>query len=155
MSLFQTNTDLKIKLRTETRKKLPSSWEFHKFFRLYTHAIKRKELFFVCTFLTPNILDLVKCLEKHSRIAGYHILKNENQVKIFLNYDLTKNEPLVQKIVLFSSRGRKRIATQPMLNLFHYHYPNSLGIIGTRSGIMSSKECQAKNQGGEFIVSIT
>lgn len=119
------------------------------------HANKRKELFFLCTFLTTNILDLVKCLEKHSRIAGYHILPDQNQVKIFLNYDLTKNEPLVQKIVLFSSRGRKRIATQAMLRLFHHHYPNSLGIISTRYGIMSSKECQSKNHGGEFIVSIT
>ena len=119
------------------------------------HAIKRKELFFICTFLTPNIFDLVKCLERHSRIAGYFVFEDQSQIKVFLNYDLTKNEPLVQKIVLFSSRGRKRIATQPMLKLFHYHYPNSLGIIGTRSGIMSSKECEAKNQGGVFIVSIT
>lgn len=119
------------------------------------HAIKTKELFFVYTSLTPNILNLIKCLETNSRIAGYHIIENENKAKIFLNYDLTKNEPLVQKIVLFSSRGRKRIATRPMLNLFHYHYPHSLGIIGTRYGIMSSKECQAKNCGGEFIVSIT
>jgi len=119
------------------------------------HAIKTKELFFLYTYLTPNILELVKCLEINSRIAGYHIVEGQDKIKIFLNYDLTKNEPLVQKIILFSSRGRKRIATRPMLNMFHYQYPHSLGIIGTRHGIMSSKECQTKNQGGEFIASIT
>jgi len=141
---------MKTKLSTEKR-----SLEFHKFFRLYMHAIKTKELFFIYTKLTPNILDLIKCLEINSRIAGYHILEGQDQVKIFLNYDLTKNEPLVQKIVLFYSRGRKRIATWPMLKMFHYQYPHSLGIVGTRYGIMSSKECQTRNQGGEFIASIT
>jgi len=119
------------------------------------HAIKTKELFFIYTDITPNILGLVKCLEINSRIAGSHIVEGQDKIKIFLNYDLTKNEPLIQKIILFSSRGRKRIATQPMLKMFHYQYPHSLGIIGTRYGIMSSKECQTKNQGGEFIASIT
>jgi hypothetical protein len=76
------------------------------------HAIKTKELFFTYTSVTPNILDLIKCLETNSRIAGYHILEGLGQVKIFLNYDLTKNEPLVQEIFLFSSRGRKRIETR-------------------------------------------
>jgi len=119
------------------------------------HAIKTKELFFIYTYLTPDIHNLIKCLETNCRIAGYHILEGQGQVKIFLNYDLTKNEPLVQKIFLFSSRGRKRIATPAILNLFHYQYPHSLGIVRTRHGIMTSKECQTKNYGGEFIVSIT
>lgn len=118
-------------------------------------AIKTKQLFFFCNFLTPKIFELIKCLEINSRIAGYHVFEGQNRVKIFLNYDLTRNQPLVEKIVFFYSRGRKRIVTSPMLQSFHNRYPNAIGIIETRYGIMGSRECAAKNQGGEFIAAIT
>lgn len=138
---------------TKIRKE-KNSLEFHRFFRAYLNSARAKALFFVYPSVTNNILELLKYLEKDSRIAGYHVTKDK-QIKVFLNYDMTRNEPLVQKIILFSSKGRKRIATLHMLKLFNHHYPNSLALLRTRYGLLNLKDCQAKKCGGEFVVSIT
>lgn len=129
--------------------------ELQKFFRAYIQAIKTKSLFFVYPFLTINIIQTLQCLEKDSRIAGYHLNMEKRSAKVFLNYEMSKNELLTQRVVFFSTRGRRRVATVDMLRLFHYQYPHSLAILGTSAGLMTSKECYAKNCGGEFIVSIT
>jgi ribosomal protein S8 len=109
----------------------------------------------------------LKCLEKDSRIAGYqvqsvvenltadqHQEKNEKCIKIFLNYDLVRNRPLVQKITFYSSQGRKRIATVKTLQQFRIQYPNSLAILGTHKGILSIQDCILNNCGGELLISI-
>lgn len=129
--------------------------ELQKFFRAYTQARKIKSLFFRYSFLTTNIVQMLQCLEKESYIAGYHINFEKQSVKVFLSYEMSRNEPLRQKIVFFSTSGKNRIATVGMLRLFHYQYPYSLVILSTSAGLMTSKECLAKNCGGEFLVSIT
>jgi len=114
-----------------------------------------KSLFFLYPSLTINIIQTLRCLEKESYIAGYYINRETQSVKVFLNYEMSRNEPLRQQIIFFSTLGQKRIATVKMLRLFHYQYPFSLVILSTSGGLMSSKECLLKNCGGEFLVSIT
>jgi|SRR6185437_4090298 ribosomal protein S8 len=148
MNKVQNTNEIKLK---DDKKR----FELQKFFRAYTQARKIKSLFFRYPFLTTNIIQILQCLEKESYIAGYHMNREKQSVTVFLNYEMSKNEPLRQKIVFFSIRGQKRVATVEMLRLFHYQYPYSLVILSTSTGLMTSKECLAKNCGGEFVVSIT
>ena len=144
-----------------------NSFSFETFFRFYLDAIRSKTLFFFYPFYDSNVEVLLKCLEKDSRISGYQVQsivgnlpadqqqgKNEKCIKIFLNYDLVRNRPLVQKVTFYSSQGRKRIATVKTLQKFRILYPNSLAILGTHHGILSIQDCILKNCGGEFLVSI-
>jgi ribosomal protein S8 len=128
--------------------------EIEQFFHFYYHAIQIRQLFFIYPFLTQNILVVLNHLEKQTIISGYHIL-NVQKVKIFLHYDVSRNIPLAQSIIFFSSRGRKRFISVKLLKAFAQHYPNSFVLIGTKYGILNLSQCQKLNCGGELILSIT
>ena len=130
------------------------AFSFKSFFRAYLNAMHSKALFFVYPSWNSSVANLLKCLEKDSRIAGYHILEEDSAVKVFLNYDLTKNVPLVQKTNFYSSQGRKRVVTVEILQKFHTLNPNSLAIISTHKGLMSVADCLLHRCGGEFLVSL-
>jgi len=131
------------------------NFSMQSFFQTYLIAIQSKRSFFVYPRLNSILIDLLKCLEKDSRLNGYQILPDEQKVKIFLNYESAKNRPLSQKIRFYSSQGRKRIMTIKMLQHFKTQYPNSLAIMNTSRGLMNLNECLFYHCGGEFIVSIT
>jgi ribosomal protein S8 len=143
----------KIKLNQE--KKNFKNFSIQAFFQTYLTAIQSKRSFFVYPILNLKILDLLHCLEKDSRLNGYRILSDKQKVKVFLNYDSTKNRPLSQKIKLYSSRGRKRMVTVKRLQHFKNQYPNSSVIVSTLRGLMNLKDCLFYHCGGELIVSIT
>ena len=110
---------------------------------------------FVYPFANETLEHLLQCLEKNSRIAGYQILPQTSEVKIFLICDPATNAPVSQKITFYSSQGRKRIVTTEMLQRFRYQNPNTLAIISTKRGLMDIKDCLRYQHGGEFLVSIT
>jgi len=65
------------------------------------------------------------------------------------------NEVLGQKVIMFSGKGHRCGATVQMLQSFKYHYPNYLGLVATRYGLLSSTDCLSKNCGGELIAAIS
>jgi len=106
-------------------KKFPPSFSVKNFFRAYINAIKAKTLFFNYPFSTSKTMsDVLVCLEKNSRIAGYKIFPQNKNVKVFLSYDFTQNKPLLPKIMYYSSQGRRRSATFKNLQQFHIKNPN-------------------------------
>jgi ribosomal protein S8 len=127
--------------------------EIEQFFHFYFRAVHIRQLFFTYPFLTQNILGVLNHLEKQGIISGYHIL-NVQRVKVFLHYDVSRNIPLIQNIMFFSSRGRKRFISAQTLKSFVQHYPNSFVLIGTKYGILNLSQCQKLNCGGKLILSI-
>jgi len=55
--------------------------------------------------------QFLTCLEKEARIAGYHFVKENKTVEIFLNHDLFERIPLNLKFIFYSVEGRKRMAS--------------------------------------------
>jgi ribosomal protein S8 len=143
-----------IKSKQEQQKNT-KKFSMQNFFQTYLIAIQSKRSFFIYPLVNSTLIDLLQCLEKDSRLNGYQVLRSEQKVKIFLNYDSAKNKPLNQKIRFYSSQGRKRMITVKMLQRFKVQYPNSLAILSTTRGLMNLNECIFYHCGGEFVVSIT
>jgi ribosomal protein S8 len=143
--------------RLKTQQKTPQPiFSVKTFFRAYIGAIKSKALYFNFPFSTSKVTyDFLNCLEKESRIAGYTFSPKDQNVKIFLSYDLTQSKPLIPKVTYYSSQGRTRIATVKTLQQFQMQNPHSLTLIGTAMGIMDLKSCLVHNCGGEFLISLT
>jgi ribosomal protein S8 len=160
------------------------SSEFEQFLRSYAVAIRKKRLFFFYPYITKHIISLLQCLENNSCIGGYcfttinakrnvsNNVKKDNirkktekieikenpkkkQVKVFLSHESVTNEVLAQKVIIFSGKGYRCGATVQMLQSFKYHYPNYLGLVATRYGLLSSTDCLIRNCGGELIAAIS
>jgi len=127
--------------------------ELEHFFYFYSSAVQKQKLSFFYPFLTQNLLIILNYLEKEAIIAGYYI-QNMQKVKIFLRYQISKNIPLIKKIIFFSYRGRKRFLPVKMFKSFMQYYPNSFTLVATKYGILNLKQCQELNCGGELILSI-
>jgi ribosomal protein S8 len=143
--------------RLKIQQKTPQpNFSVKTFFRAYIGAIKSKALFFNYPFSTSKATsNFLNCLEKESRIAGYKFSSEDQNVKIFLSYDVTQSKPTIPKVTYYSSQGRTRIATVKILQQFQMQNPNSLTLIGTDRGIMDLKGCLFHNCGGEFLISLT
>lgn len=146
---------LKMKKLNREQPTNTKNFSMQAFFQTYLIAIQSKRSFFIYPRLNSTLINLLQCLEKDSRLSGYQVLPEKQQIKIFLNYDSTQNKPLSQKIKFYSSQGRKRMVTVKMLQQFKNQYPNSLVIVNTTRGLMNLNECLFYHCGGEFIVSLT
>jgi ribosomal protein S8 len=106
--------------------------------------------------LSNNVKEetLVHGRKKTEKIGIKENPKNK-QVKVFLSHENLTNEVLVQKVIIFSGKGRRYGATVQMLHSFNYHYPNYLGLVATRYGLLSSTDCLIRNCGGELIAAIS
>jgi len=138
-------------------KKNPTAITFslRAFFRAYTNAIQAKALFFRYPFRESALTrKFLKCLEKESRIAGYHFVKDKSSVDIFLSYDLAEKMSLNSKFIFYSSTQRKRVATLDILEQFNNQNPTALTLINTNKGLMTLKDCLQQKCGGEFLVTI-
>jgi hypothetical protein len=78
---------------SQKKQKLIKNFSIQAFFQSYLMAVQSKRSFFVYPMLNLVLIDLLKCLEKDSRLGGYQILRGDQKVKIFLNYDSAKNKP--------------------------------------------------------------
>jgi ribosomal protein S8 len=128
----------------------PNYKELKYFFILLKNAYQKKKKFFTYPMVTANLLTVLVNLQKKSLILGYYQLNNQ-EVKIFLRYDMQSLPAITQIFIL----PPLRYITVRMLNKFVNDYPYSLGLISTRYGILTVSECKKKNCGGELIVSIT
>jgi len=137
-------------------KKPQLSFSMQKFLRAYLGALKNKALFFNYPCSTSKImLDFLICLEKNSRIAGFKIFPDNQNIKIFLSYDLTQSKPLIPKITYFGVQGRTRSASFKKLQEFQMQNPNTLTLIRTNWGIWDLKTCLIHKCGGEFLITLT
>jgi ribosomal protein S8 len=149
------NSFKNLKSSQKQQKKFHAAFSLKAFFRAYVGAINSKALFFNYPFYGAKVIgDFLMCLEKNSRIAGYKTFADDQNIKIFLSYDLTQSKSLVPKIIYYSVRGRRRSASLKNLQQFQTQNPNSLTLIRTSFGVMDIKSCLFHKCGGEFLVSL-
>ena len=150
------NNDKKLFPNVKTRqKKVFLAFSLQAFFNAYLSALKSKALFFVYPLSSSKTTNTVlKSLEKNSRIAGYKFCPQNQNVKIFLSYDLTQNKPLIPRIIHYSLQGRTCTANFLHLQKFRMQNPNSFTLIGTHRGILELQSCLFYKCGGKFLISL-
>jgi len=125
------------------------------FFQTYAKALQSKAISFEYPFWELTLIDnLLKCLVKESRIAGYQILKEEQKIHIFLSYDLVQKTPLIRKFIFYSSQGRTQISSLKTLQNLNKQSSIALTLISTHVGVMTLKDCLQKKCGGQLLVTI-
>jgi ribosomal protein S8 len=144
------------KISKKGAKKPPVLFSMKNFFRTYLSALKNKALFFnYGCYISKVTSDFLICLEKNSRIAGYKISLDNQNIKVFLSYDLTQSKPLIPKITYYAVQGRTRSANIKQLQKFQTQNPNTLTLIRTNFGIRDLQTCLIHRWGGEFLVNLT
>jgi len=120
------------------------------FFLVLKIAYQKKQKFFNYLSKNPNLLLIVKKLQEKSLILGYS-QSSLYEIRIFLRYDL-QSLPAINEVFLFP---KHRYISKKTLKAFANNYPLSFSLLNTQFGILDVNECQKKNCGGEFIVTIT
>ena len=126
-----------------------SDKKYHKFFLLLKNAYQKKQKFFNYSSKNLNLLIILKKLQENSLILGYFHL-NISEIQIFLRYDL-QSLPAINHVFLFP---KNRYISLKKIKAFTNDHPLSLSLLNTQFGILDLKECQKKNCGGEFLVTI-
>ena len=125
------------------------------FFRAYLQAVKTKAICFTYPLVESlTTRTFLRCLEKETRIAGYHFVKEKKNVVIFLNYEFSVRQSLDVQINFYSSKGRKRIVSAKLLQQFAQRNPLTFALIRTNVGFMTLKDCLQHHCGGEFLLTI-
>jgi ribosomal protein S8 len=119
------------------------------FFLLLKTAYQKKQKFFIYTSKNKSLQIILKKLQEKSLILGYAQTKNF-QLHIFLRYD-RQSLPAINNIFLFP---KGRYISLKKLKSFTNAAPFSFSLLHTTFGILETKECEKKNCGGEFIVTI-
>jgi small subunit ribosomal protein S8 len=95
--------------------------------------------------------DLTKILFDQGFILSYKFTDDDKQgvIKVALKYDKQTQEPVIKKIQRISKPGLRKYAS-------HNEIPrilNGLGIsiVSTSKGLMTGKEAQRSNVGGELL----
>ena len=119
------------------------------FFLLLKTAYQKKQRFFKYSSKNPNLLMILKKLQEKSLILGYFHL-NLSELQIFLRYDL-QSLPAINRVFFFP---KNRYISIKKIKALTNDHPLSLSLLNTQFGILDLKECQKKNCGGEFLVTI-
>ena len=95
--------------------------------------------------------EMTKILFDQGYILSYKIEENEVQgmIKIALKYDRLTKEPVIRKIQRISTPGLRKYASSGDMP----RVLNGLGIaiVSTSHGVMTSKQAQRDNVGGEVL----
>lgn len=95
--------------------------------------------------------EVTKILFDQGYILSYKIEENEVQgmIKIALKYDRLTKEPVIRKIQRISTPGLRKYASSGDMP----RVLNGLGIaiVSTSHGVMTSKQAQRDNVGGEVL----
>ena len=135
---------------------LSLNFSLRSFFRAYLNAFETKAIFFSYPLLESRASHMfLACLEKEARIAGYHFIKKNKTVDIFLSYPLAEKTPLSLRFFFYSFKGRKRMVSVKLLQQFHNQNPTAFTLINTTFGFLTLKECLQKKCGGEFLITIS
>lgn len=119
------------------------------FFLLLKTAYQKKQKFFIYPENNPTLLVILRKLQEKSFILGY-FPRNISEIQIFLRYDM-QSFPAINQLFLFP---KCRYASKKLLKAVTNDYPFSFSLLHTQFGILDINECQKKNCGGEFIVTI-
>ena len=132
-----------------------TKFSLQSFFQAYAKALQAKAISFEHPFWELKLIhDLLKCLVKESRIAGYQIFKEKQKIQIFLSYDLVQKTPLICRFVFYSSQGRTQISSLKTLQNLKKQSSITLTLISTPLGVLTLKDCLQKKCGGQLLVSI-
>lgn len=102
-------------------------------------ATMKRALYF--TFKKSKDLDaILTILQKFHFIAGYTKYTSEEDFKIFLSYDM-QGTCVIKEIKAVSSIRQRSLINTKQAKAFLNDYPYALGLIRTRNGIMTIKEC--------------
>lgn len=103
---------------------------------------------------TALTLRLLEMFDEIGLIRGYHILPEENKIKVFLRY-VTGSFNIFFKITQVS-KPSKRVFVDIMhlIKLKELESGNNIYIISTPRGIMFDSECLIHNLGGEVLLRI-
>lgn len=104
--------------------------------------------------LTQITLRLLQMFEEIGVIRGYHIVKNENKVKVMLRYT-GGSFNIFFKIKLVSRPGKRiYVDIMHLIKLKEREGGNTIYIISSPIGILFDSECLIYNVGGEVLIKI-
>jgi small subunit ribosomal protein S8 len=108
------------------------------------------------SFTAPSskqIISIADLIKKHGFIKDYSqsSLPNKSQ-ELKVNLVYTNKFPSMSNVKIYSKPGRRMYCNAT--NIPWGYQPNSLIIISTSSGLLSQKQAQKANIGGELIAQI-
>jgi|ERR1700759_1441332 len=98
-------------------------------------------------------LRLLQMFEQIGIIRGYHILRDENKIKVFLRY-VTGSFSIFFQLKLVSKPSKRVFVDIMHLMKLKEKSGNDIFIISTPYGIMFDSQCLIYNIGGEVLIRI-
>lgn len=123
--------------------------EMQEFFQKLELAAIQKKLYFLFK-RTPDLENILIILQKSHFIAGYSKNDLEENLKIFLSFDM-HGSCTIKEIQIVSKRSKRVIMNTKNMRAYLNDYPYATALIRTRKGIMDVKDCWENRIGGEFI----
>jgi len=103
---------------------------------------------------TTLILKFLQMFEEIGIIRGYHILPEENKIKVMLRY-VAGSFNIFYKIVQVSKPSKRvYVDIMHLIKLKEKESGNNIYIISTSYGIMFDSECLIYKTGGEVLLKI-
>jgi ribosomal protein S8 len=104
--------------------------------------------------LCTKTMRLLKMFQEVGIIRGYHVVKNENRIKVMLKY-VEGSFNIFKKVILVSRPGRKvYVDIVGLYKLKEREGGTVIYILSTPKGVLFDSECLIRKIGGEVLVKI-
>jgi len=123
--------------------------QMQEFFQKLELAATQKKLYFSFK-KTKDLENILTILQKSHFIAGYSKNDLDENLKIFLSFDM-HGSCIIKEIQTVSKKSKRVIMNIKNIKAYLNDYPYATALIRTRNGIMNVKECWENRIGGEFI----